>query len=475
MEKDIVFVDIYGNKFNTYQEISNMYNVKRKTLTSRKIKTVAKGFTNVYAIIDKCLMDYSDQYKKDWDKLASEDRKAGLNSLLKPVIYIDIYGNKFDTYTGITAKYNLPGKYLACVRTRFKKEIESSEFTETAVIDYCLINKNDKFKTDYSNLASIERKNELYKITKNEELLSEIKNDTNEKVNEKLKKRVEDVNKLLAYNDIARKLCNDETDSIIIKVIDTLNKSCEQTIDIINKANINTINEIKEVNKKTVDAISSLISFNDVIAKPRNATKKPVAKTGNVTKKPVVSPFRNGKVKANPKSDAKPSNSSKPLTNDGKSSDCAKKSSNDDKPSDNGVKTLETLAKIKPTETIAKPVVKPLVETVVIEKPSIKAIAPIKTEANCKGEIFDTINVKKEIKKKSKDGKISCVKPEIEEDNIFYQYVTELCTADDLLKIYRMKISNCIDNSELLSNINEHYIRALKYLDEIDVYNSINN
>ena len=274
MQNDIIFVDIYGNEFTSFVGVCSKYNINRKTLTSRKTKAINKGITDTYAILDRCIMDYSEQYQKDWEKLASEERRENYYKFFeKPYVYTDIFGTRYKSYTDVIIKYKLQPKSIYDEKKKYRKELSENTLNEITVIDKCIVSKNAAYKKDFMSKASDERKNDLLKIyndknDKNDKISDKhTKNDSDMTVKEKnLRKRVAEVGKFfIKQSDVKKtdvkkadvkktdvKKTDVKTENTVksVNIVECINETCEYAVKVINETSTNLINVIKELQSK---------------------------------------------------------------------------------------------------------------------------------------------------------------------------------------------------------------------------------
>lgn len=114
----------------------------------------------------------------------------------------------------------------------------------------------------------------------------------------------------------------------------------------------------------------------------------------------------------------------------------------------------------------------PADETPSIKSPeTIKIIQRILDEENGDG----SDNSSKPVKAKTKKNVAQLIKllenkPVIPKTNVFHDEAVALCGQDELLAAYRKIINKYIGDSVKMGVINEHYLQALKYFDDVKVW-----
>ena len=113
-------------------------------------------------------------------------------------------------------------------------------------------------------------------------------------------------------------------------------------------------------------------------------------------------------------------------------------------------------------------------ETPSIKSPeTIKIIQSILDEEN--GEDSSKRVKTKPVKAKTKKNVAQLIKllenkPVIPKTNVFHDEAVALCGQDELLAAYRKIINKYIGDSVKMGVINEHYLQALKYFDDVKVW-----
>lgn len=427
MEKEVVFIDIYGNSYCSLQSVCKKYGLNVKTLASRKSKAIKDGVKNITSVVDKYIIDFNEKYKQDWEAKASDERKKAVEDITVHPLFVDIFGKEFSNVRSICKEYNISENNLFKEK---KVNLENGFNDITAIVDKCLIAENAEYKKSFLEKATQERKKAVIKISKDKDVIKSLNQNLVEQKNEHLRKRVEAVGKMFNKKIEEQELkdieptevkpkteskvevkpnteVNTKADDISVKIenaIKDIKAISDNTIKAVETVNKSTVEMIKLISDQTIEAIKELI----------NPEKKTcVQKVSPITPKSTVeSIVKNAKENA-PKGNAQS------------------------------------------------------VTSVTFPKRVVTENNGFTQTVNHKAEIFDSINVKPNPKNKV----LKAVKPELDVNNIFYEYASKICTADYLLEVYRGVIAKHRDDSDAMSKINENYIQALKFLDEMQIYN----
>ena len=335
----------------------------------------------------------------------------------------DVFGKEFYSLKSVCKEYKINDKILF----KEKKENNANGVTDTtAIVDKCLITENADYKKGLIEKASPERKKALLKLIKDDDITKSLNQNLVEQKNDNLRKRVEAVGKLFNKKVEDAELKEIEKASKTNKVNDKTDAKPSEVAKV-SKPIINPSEVVKEKDATTLEiekAIKDIKQISDNTLKAIDAVNKSTVE--------MIKQISDQTIEAIKELIKTPSHSSQ------EKKTCIQKPEKQEVKNVTSAKNTVNTAKTEFVQTVKH-----------------------------KGEIYDSINVKPDARNKV----LKAVKPELNPKNIFYKYATNLCNADFLLEIYRSVIAKYKNDPKAMTTINENYIQALKYLDEMQVYN----